>query len=493
MSSSEVTLWKDRLRQARIEHSWRQHEVAERVGASVLTVQRWERGSHQPSVYFQLKLCALYGKNAQELGFVPLNKPLSASPTRREAEYTSSASSSFTETSAPNGVQVLSTSVERSEQPDWNEQAEPLVQQAFPAPKRVLPSRRRILIGGTALGVALASVGIWRFFSALEQGNGVAGKGGPSVQTGNHSPLADGHPFLYKHAGAVAFLSWSPDGKWLASASADKTVQVYDISNGSHVLTYRGHTDTVSGVAFSPDGTHLVSTSLNGTAHLWEAATGKKKESQTSQLIGTTGPFYGASWSREIARIACIANDLVALLDAHTLEFREGSSNAVSTPNAVSLAPDTPVILFATIDHMVRTWDITTQVGFVTCTGHSRKVLAVGWSPDGSKAVSGSQDQTVRIWGIPRVTEGQALAGSSLLVYRGHTDWVQAVAWSPDGNKIASAGRDQTVQVWDASSGRVLFTHHGHKAPVNSLAWSPDGALLASASDDTSVQIWKAL
>ncbi|HET8842325.1 MAG TPA: helix-turn-helix domain-containing protein [Ktedonobacteraceae bacterium] len=491
MSLPDEAPWKDPLRQARIERNWRQYEVAEQIGASVLTVQRWERGSHRPSVYFQLKLCTLFGKSAKELGFVPPGQPLSDPPTRREAECTLPASFSSPVTSAINEAQMPGPSAERSGQPSRDEQDESLVPRAFLTPKRVHLSRRSILIGGTAFGVALASVGIWKFFSSLDLRSVIHGNGSSAVQAGGKHPPTNDHPFVYQHADAVEFLSWSPDGKWLASASADKTVQIYDISTGSHVLTYRGHTDTVSGVAFSPDGTHLVSTSLDGTVQMWEAATGEKKKFQTGQSIGADGPLYGASWSIEIPRIACIANELAAILYANTLEFWGSLSDAVSASNAISLAPGAPIILFATIDHIVRTWDISTQIGYVNCPGHTRKVLAVGWSPDGSKAVSGSQDQTVRIWNVPKVTEGQVFTGTSLLVYRGHTDWVQAVSWSPDGSKIASAGRDQIVQVWDASSGQLLFMHHGHNATVNSLAWSPDGTFLASASDDMSVQIWK--
>ncbi len=70
MSASNGPLWKDRLREERIRRNWRQHDLAEQLGITVLTVQRWERGSHQPSAYFRIKLCALFGKSAEELGFV---------------------------------------------------------------------------------------------------------------------------------------------------------------------------------------------------------------------------------------------------------------------------------------------------------------------------------------------------------------------------------------------------------------------------------------
>src|SRR5215471_14368112 len=75
-----MTSWKDRLRQERIQHNWRQHDLAEQLGTSVATIQRWERGSHQPSAYFRVKLCALFGKSTQELGFVPDYSPPASFP-----------------------------------------------------------------------------------------------------------------------------------------------------------------------------------------------------------------------------------------------------------------------------------------------------------------------------------------------------------------------------------------------------------------------------
>ena len=57
----------DQLRQERVRRNWRQQDLADRLGTTVLTVKRWERGSQQPSMYFRIKLCALFGKSAEEL------------------------------------------------------------------------------------------------------------------------------------------------------------------------------------------------------------------------------------------------------------------------------------------------------------------------------------------------------------------------------------------------------------------------------------------
>jgi transcriptional regulator with XRE-family HTH domain len=61
--------WNDRLRQERVARNWRQLDIAEQLGTAVLTIKRWERGSQRPSAYFRVRLCALFGKSAEELGF----------------------------------------------------------------------------------------------------------------------------------------------------------------------------------------------------------------------------------------------------------------------------------------------------------------------------------------------------------------------------------------------------------------------------------------
>src|SRR6266487_6182299 len=71
------------------------------------------------------------------------------------------------------------------------------------------------------------------------------------------------------HRNAVTAVAWSPDGKRIASASYDKTVQVWDATTGARLFTYRGHTDTVSAVAWSPDGQFLASASYDKTVQVW--------------------------------------------------------------------------------------------------------------------------------------------------------------------------------------------------------------------------------
>lgn len=64
-----------KLKEERLGRGWSQQHVADQLGTAVVTVNRWERGSQQPSAYFRLKLCALFGKSAEELGLISESSP----------------------------------------------------------------------------------------------------------------------------------------------------------------------------------------------------------------------------------------------------------------------------------------------------------------------------------------------------------------------------------------------------------------------------------
>jgi WD40 repeat protein len=68
---------------------------------------------------------------------------------------------------------------------------------------------------------------------------------------------------------------------------------------------------------------------------------------------------------------------------------------------------------------------------------------------------------------------------------------VFSVAWSPDGTRIVSGSDDDTLRIWDASTGKSLRTLTGHGSAVGSVAWSPDGRRIVSGSWDDTLRIWR--
>ena len=114
--------------------------------------------------------------------------------------------------------------------------------------------------------------------------------------------------------------------------------------------------------------------------------------------------------------------------------------------------------------------------------GHTGLVRAVAFSPDGKSIVSGSWDDTIRVW--------EVASGSAVSVLARHTSDVNAVAFSPDGKILASASDDRTVRVWDAATGRELQSLRSHTDSVMAVAFSPDGKYVASGSKDKTIRLW---
>ncbi|MDT3442754.1 protein kinase domain-containing protein [Pseudofrankia sp. BMG5.37] len=118
-----------------------------------------------------------------------------------------------------------------------------------------------------------------------------------------------------------------------------------------------------------------------------------------------------------------------------------------------------------------------------TLEGHTSAVSSVCVSADGRLALSGSHDDTVRVWDLA--------TGRCLHVLEGHTEDVNSVCVTADGRRALSGGDDRTVRVWDLATGRRLRTFRGHTSTVNSVCVSADGRRALSGSDDRTVRVWK--
>ncbi|MEK6289226.1 MAG: DUF4062 domain-containing protein [Acidobacteriota bacterium] len=120
----------------------------------------------------------------------------------------------------------------------------------------------------------------------------------------------------------------------------------------------------------------------------------------------------------------------------------------------------------------------------MTLEGHTSFVVGCAFSPDGSRVVSASWDNTLKVW--------DAQTGAELATLAGHTFWVDACAFSPDGSRIVSASSDNTLKLWDAKTGAELATLKGHTDSVEAYAFSPDGNRIVSASKDDTLKLWDA-
>ncbi|MEH2070391.1 MAG: caspase family protein [Nostoc sp.] len=286
---------------------------------------------------------------------------------------------------------------------------------------------------------------------------------------------------LEGHSNYIYSVRFSPDGKTIASASADNTVKLWNAVTGKEITTLKGHSNFVGGVAFSPDGKTIASASADNTVKLWNTATGK----EITTLKGHSNFVYSVAFSPDGKTIASAGVDkTVKLWNAATgkeITTLKGHSNEV---NSVAFSPDGKTIASASADKTVKLWNAATGKEITTLKGHSNRVTSVAFSPDGKTIASASADKTVKLW--------NAASAKEITTLKGHSNRVTSVAFSPDGKTIASASTDNSVKLWNAATAKEITTLKGHSNYVYSVAFSPDGKTIASASADRTVKLWNA-
>jgi serine/threonine protein kinase len=222
---------------------------------------------------------------------------------------------------------------------------------------------------------------------------------------------------LTGHTESVWSVSFSPDGRLLASGSEDNTIKLWRVSDGALVRTLTGHTGGVNSVSFSPDGRLLASGSWDKTIKLWRVSDGS----------------------------------LVRTLTGHARQV-----------TSVSFSPDGSLLASGSWDGTIKLWRVSDGSLVRTLTGHTDKVNSVSFSPDGRLLASGSGDGTIRLW---RVADGALLQ-----TYNQETLRAFSIQFSSDGRLFGYGRADATVVV-----ARNPFWQRGEGNPQPKDAKPPRG------------------
>jgi WD40 repeat protein len=326
---------------------------------------------------------------------------------------------------------------------------------------------------------------------------------------------------LKGHADRVTGVAFSPDGQWLASASRDGTLRVWNTADGKGILTLQEHTGPVWGLAFSQDGTYLASAGGDGTVKVWDAASGR--------LIRTLQEHAGAVLSVAFSpegRLASGGQDgTVRVWDPQTGQELRQLEAHTGYVFGVAFGPNGRIAAAGGGDGAVRVWDAASGQELAALRGQTYGNLAVAFSPDGKQLASGGADETVMIWDVAGWQRRHTLQGQMVRIFglsfsadgrrlaaAGQTGKIRVwdpstgeeivalrargrcsgVAFSPDGRRLAGAFEDGSVLVWDAATRDKTLTFEGHAIWVLSAAFSPDGKQLASAGQDPTVKVWNA-
>ena len=355
---------------------------------------------------------------------------------------------------------------------------------------------RRVFAVGLVGVAALGGAGGWYLLSrrfshtALSVISSNAGPSATQTTINNQKGL-----IFTGHLASVNALTWSPDGKFIASASDDTFVQIFESATGTRKIIYKGHTEEVAAVAWSPDGHFIASAGQDRSVQVWDAAGGG---APVFTYKGHTDRVNDVSWSSDGSVLVSGSDDKSvqvwrASSGDRTFTFLGHTAGVL----CVGCQPDNSSVASGSWDGTLRDWAAVQHGDHFNAgdqifkySGHgSNAVYALVWSPDGNFIVSAGADQTVQISngddGTPRPPPFTDHRRTD------HVNRVFAVSWSPDGTSIASGDEDGNVYVWRTAGRKTFFKYTGHKGAVNAVAWSPDGNFIASASADNSVHVWQ--
>ncbi|WP_206602819.1 NB-ARC domain-containing protein [Leptolyngbya ohadii] len=290
----------------------------------------------------------------------------------------------------------------------------------------------------------------------------------------------------------VRSIALSPKGKLLVTGSDATAVQFWDWERGTCVKTLSYDSSQVWAVAFSPDGNLLATASEDRTVKIWSVETGNCLQTYQDHRERVWFVAFSA-----LGQLVSISDDqTMKLWDVQTgrcLSTLNGYSNWVAS---IAFSADGMTIASGSEDNQIRLWNVETGECDKVLKGHTNLISSIAFFPEianpvdslipplsSQRLVSGSDDQTIKLW--------DGVTGECLQTFWGHGDWVQSVSISPDGKLLASASRDQTVRIWDALTGECLHLLRGHGDRVKSVAFDSTGMMLISGSNDGTVKLWQ--
>ncbi|XP_046850672.1 apoptotic protease-activating factor 1-like [Xenia sp. Carnegie-2017] len=319
-----------------------------------------------------------------------------------------------------------------------------------------------------------------------------------------------------EHKQDVHCAAFSPTSNEVVSCSADSTLRVWDSGRGFTKAVCKGHDDVVNWCSFSFNGLIVVSGSNDETVKVWKSDTGECLA--TTKKLGSfvsyccfhiDGCRVFASSGRHIWIINSSSGELVSDIDIgeQVLAF---SLSSVENKIAVALCNN------------VQLWDFELKNHLNTYFGHKNWVHSVNFSPNGKQLVSGSSDETVKVWPAEAVTSKvirlrkvfdvffeeellssiavadsenrvkvfEGIEGKYLCQSDAHTERITCVLFSGDGHAIAVGLNSGLIEILCRKTCRLLHNLVSHDKCVNLLAYSINGSVLLSCSEDKTFMTW---
>ncbi|QDT97379.1 protein kinase domain-containing protein [Gimesia aquarii] len=296
---------------------------------------------------------------------------------------------------------------------------------------------------------------------------------------------------ILKHPDSVLSMSVFNDGTQAVTSCADGLVRVWDIVTPKIIRTIQPANGLINSVSVSHDNKRLLTANVQQRViQVWALDTGKELLSPGSngQLNAFLdfrtkgGMLWTAIFSPYHDSILTVGGRDARLWNGMTAK-QEMAFHPHGVVASASFSPDGKWLVTGSWDNSAKIWN--------TQTGHAEKKLeqkhqgfvnTARYSPNGKLILTSSDDGTAKVW--------DAVTGKIVLTLDHHGSHVKSAIFSPDGSQIVTASDDKTLVMWDSKSGKKLSTFKGHAWPIRKVAYSHDGKRLISGSEDNTAIIW---
>jgi len=294
------------------------------------------------------------------------------------------------------------------------------------------------------------------------------------------------------HKDGVTAVDMNPRVKEVVSASRDGTIVVWNWNQEKKAYKFSGHTGPCLDVRFSRSGHLMASASADRTLRLWQP---NNQLGDSVALTGHSGPVNCLDFSPDNLRIASGADDKTVRLWTISQARLTGSlgqhdpgSQHQDRVLSVQFAPSASSSLVASCsaDRSVKLWDerSTRCVASLPPDEDGTMPRHLSFHPTGTCLAVASGDRVK----VLDVTGGMRLRQ----LYLAHVGQVNQVSFHPSGNYLLSAGHDGTVKLYDClKEARPLYTVRGHEGAVAAVAFSPNGGFFCTGGEDSQVMMWR--